>query len=425
MANTHHTRSLPTPPVSLPAYGPSTPPSASPKPPVDSNSVESFKFSVPSPPYDKNAPYPGDTSFVEDTLRAENTPQAESPSYTKNAPVRMSAAQQLYASSFANRGLTIASLPPPTIDAPRRSVREQPSFYKNQVSSYVPHPAPKARLPDSARPSTLPNNNARSTPSSTHVRSIGPRAPTYSGNSVPDRSPRPTPNAPNMSLSSNSSSYLRGHAELDRPMITTDMPNFNRASAYTRPQETRNLFPPTHVETVKPRELRSVTTAVKPPPSFVAPQSITSTVERPPLASGKGLDLSSHMNMFTHIPVPKPPFPRFRPAVGLTTCLLSPLLLLPFPLPFPHSKQIVGFILCLLSSLLFLFLLLPPFPFMFSNNLSSNIPRHLTRQTTYSQICYRNRHQILLLQLAYRKQRGSIEIVLPVSWMALPRSRIH
>jgi hypothetical protein len=274
--------------------------------------------------------------------------------------VQLSAAQQLYASSFANRGPTIATLPPPTFEASGRHGHEQPSFYKNQVSSYVQHPTPRARSPDSPLSSTSPSTNTRFISLPTHARSIGPQSPPYSGNSVSDRSLRTAPTARDFTLrpnSSSSSSYARGPAELNRSLIRTEMPSFNRTSTYTVPQQTRNLFPLAYVDTVEPRELRNVTTAVKPPPSFEAPQSITSNVvEGPPHSSGKGLELSSYLNMLAYIPIPQRLWARSKPADGLTLCQLSSRLLPLLPLlPMPR------------------------------NNPNSNLLRRLTRQVTCSQ----------------------------------------
>ncbi|KAF7784515.1 hypothetical protein Agabi119p4_680 [Agaricus bisporus var. burnettii] len=218
MANTRHTRSLPTPPAPLPAYEPPAPSPSSPKPPVDSTTTVAF------------------------------APPKSSPPYAENPPVRLSAAQQLYASSFANRGPPVPTIPPPSFDIPRRHGPEQPSFYKNQVSSYIPHSTVGARSPEYTASST----------SSRH--------------SFSDGSQRIAPITQDSRLRHNSATYARPPAELNRhnlmPIVTETS---SWAPAYIVPQETRSLFPLTYVDNDKSREVRTVITTVKPPPSFEAP----------------------------------------------------------------------------------------------------------------------------------------------------------
>lgn len=200
----------------------------------------------------------------------------------QNPPMKMTAAQQLYASSFSNRGPSIASLPPPSFES-HPSAPERPPLYKHQVAAYAPSTSPSAlrpRSPASTTSSLSSNINPQpiSSPRSVNT-SFEPQSPSYSERSFLDETHQTVSPAANSRPHLSSASYPRGRSESDgyfRTSFTTQIhetaTRTNRSATCDTPYQARSLFPLNYVDTNanKARETRTVSTTVKAPPGSEA-----------------------------------------------------------------------------------------------------------------------------------------------------------
>ncbi|KAF9454930.1 hypothetical protein P691DRAFT_799938 [Macrolepiota fuliginosa MF-IS2] len=278
-------RPLPRPPGAAPAYE---------GVPLEPPRKESLP---PAPPY---LPPPSPTSFLSSSSKQYLASPSSKPTYLapspkrspqrlstvmQSTPARLSTAQQLYASSFASRGPSMPSLPPPLFPSQSDS-RERTPLYKYEIAAHISStssPALRPRSPASTISSLSSNMSPRPPKSPSLVYTPDPHSPPYTDHSFSDEDHR-TPSIASSRLSS--TSQPRGRTESDgyfRTSITTQVhdstPRTTRATTYSTPYQTRSLFPLQYLDTDgnKPREIRTVSTTTMKAP--LGPEAGTTQVQ--------------------------------------------------------------------------------------------------------------------------------------------------
>ncbi|KAJ3576269.1 hypothetical protein NP233_g539 [Leucocoprinus birnbaumii] len=342
-------RPLPRPPGAAPPYEPAPlqPPQKQP----------------PSPPSTPPAPLPSSSPPTYSTFINPPSPKllASSASPPKrdlqrsfvmqNPPPKLSPAQQLYASSFTNRGPSVPSLPPPSLHPPNTTTSRQ-SFYKTSVASHV-QPSPpfqQPRSPASTISSLSLTMSPQMTSSPTTITSFVPQSPPYSERSFSDEGPQAN------TAYQNNMPHLRSRTEPDGPFRsfissqihdqqTASHPNRNTVYGHSLNQPTRTLFDLKYVnaQVPKPKEVRNLKTLIKPPPgsgesgvaqsgnhtsSTLLPQSTVSPPPNGPITFGAPIHPPD-----AAAPVANVSMPTARPAAHV-----------PSPPPLANTQSSPGFI---------------------------------------------------------------------------------
>lgn len=318
----NQSRPLPRPPSAAPPFDPiaieHSPQKQSPSPPPPS----------PLPPQLQVVTPPGSPPTYS-ALVAPSSPKPyakpKQNSHTSfmmsNLGHKMSAAQQLYANSLVNHGMSLPTLPPPSFEsnAPK-TVPDRGSFYQNNVSSYISSSSP-VQLPVSSASSISSGHSLQTSFSQTYDASpMPPSSPPYSEHYSSDGVDHQHFDGVNL----NNISLPRGYTGPDVPHLTpTSQLKQNTGFNSHSTQPTRTLFDLKYVNAGrnKPKAIRNVVTSMISPrdpggahvdkntPSALLPSRGRTTPEQRKHSSSIASSMSSLTSSVSQVLLPSPPPP--------------------------------------------------------------------------------------------------------------------